>query len=251
MSVALFMTLKEKVNDFKPSVMGGLSLGEWTALSMAGCLDWKEALHLVQLRGLYMQEACEEKPGAMSSILGLSAAQIQQVLNESELKNVSIANFNSPKQTVISGESKEIEICNGLLKSAGAKKVIPLKVAGAFHSNCMASAKEKLAPELSQTDFREPEMPVASNFFGRLYQSKDEIINGLLSQITGPVQWTGNMETMISNSPGGFFEVGPGKVLKGLAKSIRKEVLVETISTDEDLEKILEKYSEVKDVAER
>lgn len=236
MSYAVYASIQEKYPEFEPIVLGGLSLGEWTALVAAGCIDFIEALKLVYLRGYYMQKACNDYEGAMASVLGLELNQVKDILsNETE---VQIANINSPKQIVISGLKPAVAFVSQKLKDCGAKRVIPLSVAGAFHSQYMQKARENLSKDLNAINFKNPKIPVTSNFTGHFYQNSSEIKQNLLNQITGSVQWVQNMELMSQHAINGFFEIGPNKVLKGLAKAINPDILVNSISNFTEIEQI-------------
>ena len=244
MSLALFYLIKEKNPKWKPLVGGGLSLGEWTALTAARSISFEDALKLVQLRGRYMQEACQQQTGAMHSVLGMTLETLEKLLIEYSYEMVSIANINSSNQVVISGDKTQIESFSTILKEKGAKKIIPLKVAGAFHSKLMESAKQKLALHLDSIEFHEMEFPIVSNYLGRFYESKLEIKEALLNQITGSVQWVKDMELMAGKGVLEYLEIGPNKVLKGLAKNIIPNAVIFNIETEEQIKDIFEKNQE-------
>jgi len=164
----------------------GLSLGEWTALHMAGAVTFEDTLRVLQARGHFMQEACEEKKGGMVSIIGLVADKLRDICTET---GVEIANLNSAEQTVLSGERQAIEVAERLAKEAGAKKTVILNVAGAFHSKLMASAADKLKYFLAKIDIHQPKIPVVANTTGMPHGGSDEIRQEMVRQVTSSVQW--------------------------------------------------------------
>lgn len=199
----------------------GLSLGEYTALVYAGSLTFEDALRLVQRRGAYMQEACDASPGGMVSVIGLPFDKVEEIVRKAAEKGViSCANYNSPQQVALSGDSRALEEASRLAKEAGAKRVIPLKVAGAFHSALMTPAARKLEPFLKEAQIRRPEMKSVSNATGKFAQTEEEVGNNLIAQVDHPVFWSQSMELLLTEGVQKFYEIGPGNVLAGLIKRI-------------------------------
>jgi len=223
-SVILAATLG---NDFKPDMVAGHSLGEFSALVAAKALTFEDGLRLVLARALAMQTACEAEPSTMAAILGLEDAKVEEVLIGIE-EVVVPANYNSPGQLVISGSIKGIEIACEQLKVAGAKRALPLKVGGAFHSPLMEPARIELAAAISAAKFSAPICPVYQNVDARPHSNPDEIRANLVAQLTSPVRWTQTAANMIADGGTTFVEVGPGTVLQGLIKKVSSEV--ETLS---------------------
>lgn len=223
-SVILAATLG---NDFKPDMVAGHSLGEFSALVAAKALTFEDGLRLVLTRALAMQKACEAEPSTMAAILGLDDAKVEEILSGID-EVVVPANYNSPGQLVISGSLKGIEIACELLKAAGAKRALPLKVGGAFHSPLMEPARVELAAAISAAKFSTPICPVYQNVDARPHSNPDEIRANLVAQLTSPVRWTQTAANMIADGGTTFVEVGPGTVLQGLIKKANPEV--ETLS---------------------
>jgi len=217
-SVALSRVLASM--GLSPDMVAGHSLGEYSALVAAGALDFEEALALVKDRALSMQTACETNPGAMSAVIGLDAPVVERICAEIDVGVVDVANINSPGQIVISGEPDAVEAAGEAAKGRGAKKAIPLKVSGAFHSRLMGPAAEKFGPSVSSVDISPPDRGFFPNVSATLTQSPEGIRKGLLDQICSPVRWQPTIEKMIDEGADTFVEVGPGKVLTGLLRRI-------------------------------
>lgn len=197
----------------------GHSLGEYSALCAAGVFDFETGLKLVRLRGQLMQKAGEENPGTMAAVIGATNEAIEQACKEASVEGiVQPANFNSPGQVVISGSVSGVRKAMELAKSKGAKIVKELVVSGAFHSPLMASASAKLGEALKSTEFKSPKVPVYLNVTGKPSQNPDEIKSLLLMQLTSPVKWEDSVRNMAADGITSFVEIGPGKVLQGLAK---------------------------------
>jgi [acyl-carrier-protein] S-malonyltransferase len=210
--------LAAKAPSFSPTATAGLSSGEWAALHLAGVLSYGDTLRVLQARGRFMQEACEEKRGGMLSVIGLGWDALQQVCQKT---GVEIANLNSPEQTVLSGAADAIAKAENEAKAAGAKRAIRLNVAGAFHSSLMKSAAEKLRDFLAGIVFRPPAMPVCSNVTGKWHSSDPEEIRALMvQQVTGSVRWVDCVAAMKELGVTTYVECGPGKVLTGLIRRI-------------------------------
>src|SRR5262245_8064145 len=197
----------------------GLSLGEYTADLFAGALDFETAVDLVRKRGAWMQEACEATPSGMVSVMGLDLAKVRAAI--AGVDGVGVANVNSPGQTIISGANGPLAAAVEACKSAGAKRCIPLKVAGAYHSQVMAPAQERMRAELAKAKFGTPGMPVVVNVTGRAVSTPGDLRDALGEQVCGSVLWEECVRTMASLGATKFIEFGPGKVLAGL---IRKTV---------------------------
>lgn len=199
----------------------GHSLGEYSALCVAGVFDFETGLKLVRLRGQLMQKAGQEQPGTMAAVIGATNEAIESACSEaSEVGIVQAANFNSPGQVVISGSVAGVKKAMELVKAKGAKLVKELVVSGAFHSPLMASAAEKLGEALKTTTLQNPKVPVYMNVTGKSSNNPDEIKELLLKQLTSPVRWEESIRNMSAEGITGFVEVGPGKVLQGLVKRI-------------------------------
>jgi len=215
--------LAASLPDFKPDMVAGHSLGEFSALVANKALSFEDGLRLVYARAMAMQKACEAEPSTMAAILGLDDAKTEEVLAGID-EIVVPANYNSPGQLVISGSIKGIEIACEALKAAGAKRALPLKVGGAFHSPLMEPARVELAAAIEATAFNTPVCPVYQNVDAKPYTSPSEIKANLLIQLTSPVRWTQMVQNMVADGATTFVELGPGSVLQGLVKKIAPEV---------------------------
>lgn len=206
-------------DHFKPDMIAGHSLGEFSALVAAGGLSFEDGLTLVSKRALAMQKACEVKPSTMAAIIGLEDATIEQICQETA-GIVVPANYNSPGQLVISGEVEAINLACQKLTEAGAKRAMVLPVGGAFHSPMMNPAKEELEAAIVNATISSPICPIYQNVSAKAEQNSDTIKRNLISQLTAPVLWTQIENQMISDGMSELIEVGPGKVLQGLIKKI-------------------------------
>lgn len=207
------------IQDFKPEMTAGHSLGEFSALVAAGAMDFEDALRLVAMRADAMQKACEAVPGTMAAVLGLEFKTIEEIC--AGIDGVVVpANYNSPGQLVISGENDAIDRACAALKAAGAKRALKLSVGGAFHSPLMAPAAERLARAIENTRIREPFCPVYQNVDAKPHTDPAQIRENLLRQLTSPVRWAQSVENMIKDGATSFTEVGPGAVLAGLIRKI-------------------------------
>lgn len=218
-SVAAYEHLK-----IRPEVMAGHSLGEYSALVAAGALKFSDAVKLVHLRGKFMQEAVPEGKGAMAAVLGASREKIAEICKQ--VGGVQPANLNAPDQIVISGLAESVAKASELLKAAGAKRVIPLKVSAPFHSQLMEPAARKLAAELDKIEVRDAQVPVVANFTADQVTEAGKIRDLLIKQVTGSVLWEDSVRKMIKDGVGRFVEVGPGNILAGLIKKIDSSVEV-------------------------
>jgi len=210
-------------DDFKPNMVAGHSLGEFSALVANGALSFEDGLRLVAKRASAMQKACEMQAGTMAAILGLDDSVVEEVCGSIEGEVVVPANYNCPGQLVISGSVKGIELACEAMKAAGAKRALPLQVGGAFHSPLMEPAREELAKAISNTLFSRPICPVYQNFTAKAESDPETIKSNLIAQLTAPVRWTQSAREMGANGATEFIECGPGKVLQGLVKKILPE----------------------------
>ena len=207
--------------DFKPEMVAGHSLGEFSALTAAGALSFEDGLRLVAIRAQAMQKACEANPGTMAAVLALPAERVEQICAETEGVVVP-ANYNCDGQIVISGELEAVAKSCEKMKEAGARRALPLPVGGAFHSPLMEPAAKELAEVIEGTDFNEPVCPVYQNVTAQPATDPAVIKINLLAQLTAPVKWTQSVENMLADGADSFTECGPGKVLQGLVAKIAK-----------------------------
>ena len=226
-AIFLHSTILASVMDnFKPDMVAGHSLGEFSALVANKSLSFHDGLLLVSKRALAMQKACEKTPSTMAAILGLDDFTVEDVcISIPEI--VVPANYNSPGQIVISGSNEGIDKAIEILKEKGAKRALKLAVGGAFHSPIMESAQLELEEAIKNTNFSKPFCPVYQNVNARPSNDPEDIKRNLVSQLTSPVRWTQSVINMISDGASSFVEVGPGSVLQGLIKKVNKDILTE------------------------
>ena len=219
-------------DEFKPSMVAGHSLGEFSALVAAGALNFEDGLRLVYARAMAMQKACEAAPSTMAAIVGLPDDKIEEICAEvsKEGSVVVPANYNCPGQLVISGNVEAINEACEKLKAAGAKRALPLKVGGAFHSPLMQPAKDELRAAIEKTEFSAPQCPVYQNVDGKPHTDPADIKANLIAQLTSSVRWTSCVQNMIADGADDFTECGPGKALQGMIGRIDKNVAVNGIS---------------------
>lgn len=221
------------VENNRPDMVAGHSLGEFSALVANGVLSFEDGLQLVSIRAMAMQRACENCPSTMAAILGLEDALVEDICAAVQKESGEIvvpANYNCPGQLVISGSTKGVELaCEGM-KAAGAKRALLLPVGGAFHSPLMEPAKEELQLAIEKTTLYNPTCPVYQNIAAKAIVNKDEIKKNLIDQLTGAVRWTQSVQAMITDGASHFTEIGPGKILQGLIQNISKEMQVEGVS---------------------
>lgn len=223
----------EEINDGSfpaPDYLAGHSLGEYTALAAANVLDFSTAVYLAHERGRLMHEAGQRSPGAMAAVMGLDEEVLAAICRETETV---IANYNTPGQLVISGMKDDVLKASEQAQSAGASRVVPLNVSGAFHSPLMKSAQEGLTDIIASLDFRNPEIPVLANTTALPMTSGDQVKTELIDQLCNGIQWQRSVEYMIKDGVTTFIEIGPGRVLSGLVKRINKEVSLQNISSVE------------------
>lgn len=213
-------------DEFKPAMVAGHSLGEFSALVASGALCFDDGLRLVAARANAMQKACEANPGTMAAIIGLSDEQVEEVCAEVSKggKVVVPANYNCPGQLVISGDVEAVNETCEKLKAAGAKRALPLKVGGAFHSPLMQPAKDELQTAIEKTTISAPKCPVYQNVDAKPHTDAAEIKANLIAQLTSPVRWTKSVQNMIADGADDFTECGPGKALQGMIGRIDKAV---------------------------
>lgn len=210
----------EHFRQFHPVAVAGHSLGEFTALVASGVMKFSDALSLILIRAEAMQRACEANISTMAAVLGMADETVERICNEIHEEIVVAANYNCPGQVVISGTLEGVELAGQKLKDAGAKRVVILPVAGAFHSPLMESAREELESALEKTSFYEPFCPVYQNVDGKPYHDPHLIKENLIHQLTEPVRWTQTILAMQKAGINRFLEFGPGNVLQGLVKKI-------------------------------
>lgn len=220
-SVVLANVLAER---FDPHMVAGHSLGEFSALVAAESMSYEDGLKLVYARAIAMQKACEQQPSTMAAVIGLDDKKVEEVLSTIKDEIVVPANYNTLGQIVISGTLKGIEIAMEKLKEAGAKRVLPLKVGGAFHSPLMEQARAELATAIDKTLIKIPRCPIYQNVTAMPTTDPNEIKKNLIDQLTSPVKWTQTIKNMINDGATEFIEVGPGNVLQGLIKKISSDV---------------------------
>ncbi|NLX14443.1 MAG: ACP S-malonyltransferase [Phycisphaerales bacterium] len=238
-SAAIWRALHDGADLNEPIMaMAGLSLGEYTALYAAGSVSFEDALRLVRRRGELMQAAAREVPGGMVTALGLSPEQAESVCREAAAAGrLTPANFNCPGQIVLSGERAACEAAVGLIEQAGGR-AIPLKVAGAFHSEAMRSAADGLAEMLKATPFQTPSIPVVANVNCRYHGEAESIRGWLTDQLTCPVRWQQSIETLIAAGVDRFIEIGPGRILTGMVRKISRATPVWNVSTAADIDRV-------------
>ena len=218
--------------DFAPAMVAGHCLGEFSALVAAGALSFEDGLKLVYARAMAMQKACEAAPSTMAAIIGLPDEKVEEICAEvNKDGQVCVpANYNCPGQLVISGNIEAINEACEKLKAAGAKRALPLKVGGAFHSPLMQPAKDELQVAIESTEFKEPKCPVYQNVDGKPYTEPSKIKANLIAQLTSSVRWTSCVQNMVADGADDFTECGPGKALQGMIPRIVKNVAVQGIA---------------------
>ena len=210
-------------DDFKPDMVAGHSLGEFSALVAAGALSFEDGLKLVSKRAHAMQKACEAQPSTMAAVLALPDAKVEELCAEVD-DVVAPANYNCPGQVVISGTVPGIDAACEKMLAAGAKRALKLKVGGAFHSPLMQPAHDELAEAIATVEFKTPVCPIYQNVDGKPHTDPEDIKANLVKQLTAPVRWTYDVEAMIADGATEFVELGPGNVLQGLVKKINRGV---------------------------
>jgi [acyl-carrier-protein] S-malonyltransferase len=219
-------------DEFKPDMVAGHSLGEFSALVAAGALSFEDGLRLVYARAMAMQKACEMAPGTMAAIIALPDEKVEEICAEISTEgNIVIpANYNCPGQLVISGNVDAINLACGKLKEAGAKRALPLPVSGAFHSPLMQPAKDELQAAIEKTEVKTPKCPIYQNVDAKPHTDPAEIKQNLIAQLTSSVRWTKSVQNMIADGATEFTECGPGKALQGMIAKIDRSVTIQGIA---------------------
>lgn len=233
--LSIAKVLEEK--GLVPDVTAGLSLGEYCAIAVAGGMKAEDAIKLVRIRGQLMQNTVPLGKGAMSAVLGMDSPQIEQVI--ADMEGVSIANYNCPGQIVITGETAAVAQAGEALKEAGAKRIMPLKVSGPFHSPMLSEAGEALGKELEKIELEALNVPYVTNVTAEQIEDISETKALLAKQVASSVRWQQSMENMIANGVDTFVEVGPGRTLAGFLKKINRDVTVYNVATWDDVEKVV------------
>lgn len=243
LSLAYLKVLKSLFPDLKPQFAAGLSLGEYTALTAAGILDEAKGMVLVEKRGRLMGEACQKHPGTMAAILGLSQNEVETLVNQAQLPcDLWAANFNAPGQTVLSGTLKGVERGCELARKMGAKKVIPLTVQGAFHSGLMKGIEDPFAEKVGEVPLNKSSIKVPMNASGGYFSNLDEVKELLVKQISHPVRWQENIETLEKDGVDLYLEIGCGRTLSSLNKRIGVKAPTLNFEKMEDLELIAKEW---------
>jgi len=240
-SWAALEVLKAQVSSFKFDAVAGLSLGEFTALTAAGVMSFEDGLRVMRQRGRFMQEACDATEGSMAAMIGIDEAATREVCAAAE---VELANLNCPGQLVISGTTAGIEKACELAKERGAKRALPLPVAGAYHSRLMESASPKLEAALREVDLNLPAVPVISNVTAQPHATAGEILNRLVEQVTSPVRWEASIRYLIGEGFTRFIELGPGTALTGFMRRIDRSREVHNVADVLSLEKTVAALAE-------
>jgi len=233
-SIAILEVFKAQNPGLRPSICAGLSLGEYTALVAAGYLTFEEALPLVQARGRFMHESCEASKGVMHVVFGLELPVVKEIT--ASIDGVWIANLNCPGQIVLSGTPEGIEEAAASLKEAGARRVMPLDVSGAFHSGLMQSAQDQLEPMIQNTKLTPSAIEIVMNVPGDFTRDLDEVRSNMTQQVTKPVRWQKGIEAIVNQGIDLFIEIGPGKTLAGMNKRIGIKIPTVSIEKVEDLQ---------------
>lgn len=237
-SMALLAVMRSSNHTVSPDFAAGHSLGEYSALCAAGVLGTSDAILLARERGRLMYQAGVKKPGAMAAVIGLADEVVGQLAAES---GVHIANYNCPGQIILSGEARRVEKVMGLATSHGALKVVQLQVSGAFHTSMMQPAADGLAQAISKVAFNAPAIPVIGNTSAKPLVSVGDVKDELVQQLCHPVQWQKSVEYLLSQGVETFVEIGPGKVLSGLVKRIKREARTVNIGDAQSLKDFIEK----------
>ena len=238
-SLACVKAMEERLDENElpePVVMAGHSLGEYSALAVAGVLDIADTTRLVQMRGELMQEACEKNPGTMAAIIGVDQMAMEEVARET---GVWVSNINTPEQIVISGERMGVARAMDLATARGAKKVIPLRVGGAFHSGLMEPARVGLVEAIEELELKDPRVPIIANCTGSPLNTAADVKQELVAQVCGCVQWKQSVDCMVGSGVTSFLEIGPGRALSGMVKRIDRRAQIAGV---DEMDSILKLY---------
>lgn len=239
-NVACLEVLKSK--GIAPAAAGGHSLGEYSALYAAGVVGFLDLMKLVRNRGIFMRDAASRNPGGMIAVMGIGIESAEKVCKMVEgIGSVEIANHNSPRQIILSGEKEALGKAMELAKEEGAKLVVPLKVSGPWHSRFMREARERMTGHLAEYSFNKPAIPVVANVTADYEHGADQIKENLVRQITSPVLWVDTIQRLMRDGYTSYVEVGPGRVLRGLVKDISRQATVSNVENLKTLEKFLER----------
>lgn len=241
--IAIWRVVQE-LFELQPTYCAGLSLGEYTGLTAAGMLSFREALPLVERRGRYMQEACLAQPGTMAVVMGLSATTVEELVNELQLpEEIWVANFNCPGQVVISGTIKGVQTASEAARLKGAKRVLPLEVSGAFHSGLMRTAQEQLTSSIENIALKQTPVKIAMNVPGYLESDLQAVRNHLVQQVTHSVRWEQSIQAIEHHGVDLYVEFGPGRTLSGMNKRIGVKsptISIETVADLATLQSVLQ-----------
>lgn len=235
-AACLAITGELKKRGLHPDMTAGLSLGEYCAIAVAGGMSDMDAVRTVRARGVFMEHAAPEGTGAMSAILGMENSSVEKVIQE--IEGAYIANYNCPGQIVITGEKEAVERAGKALKEAGARRVLPLKVSGPFHSPMMENAGEKLKKVLEEVNLKNPSIPYVTNVTAELVTEKEPIRELLVKQVSSSVRWEQSIRKMIAEGIDTFVEIGPGKTLSGFMKKTDRNVTMYRVGTWEEAETV-------------
>lgn len=235
-AACLAITGELKKRGLHPDMTAGLSLGEYCAIAAAGGMSDMDAVRTVRVRGIFMEHAAPEGTGAMSAILGMENSSVEKVIQE--IEGAYIANYNCPGQIVITGEKEAVERAGKALKEAGARRVLPLKVSGPFHSPMMENAGEKLKKVLEEVNLKNPSIPYVTNVTAELVTEKEPIRELLVKQVSSSVRWEQSIRKMIAEGIDTFVEIGPGKTLSGFMKKTDRNVTMYRVGTWEEAETV-------------
>lgn len=238
-SIAAYNVLNQET-DITPDFVAGHSLGEYSALVVSGALEFKDAVHTVRKRGEFMQDAVPVGLGSMAAVMGLSKKEIEDICEQvtTEESIVSPANYNSPQQIVISGNTDAVETASELLKEAGAKRVVPLAVSAPFHCSLMDPAAQKLKTVLEGIEIRDVSVPVVTNVTAESNSDSSKILQLLVEQVVNPVRWSESVEYLKNQKVDTFIEIGPGNVLSGLIKRTVNDVNIKNLEKPDQLNHI-------------
>ena len=237
-SMAAYEAIRDKT---RPDFCAGHSIGEYAALVASGSIGFKDALRVVKLRGYLMFKSGVKRRGTMAAIIGLGDEEVESICKDASGGNIVVpANFNAPGQIVISGDEQRVTKAVQLAKERGARKAIPLKVSGAFHSSLMKDAVTQLSSALKEIEIKAPDVPVCTNYTSQILTDGEKIRESLIHQLENPVLWRQSMERLVEAGTEIFVEIGPGKVLKGLLKRINKEVTVLNVADKKTYSEVVE-----------